>query len=390
MLQMEDDVRFEVVDGTEDEGHSIGYDMEYTDYGEDFTEEVMATQEQARSTFYDRQASYLTEGVNSDTNNSSGGFRQLAYRDKEDQLVQIAMDRIRRAHALGERNVGLTKPELDALERKRRKNHVTRKSTALPERSSSPSNMNRRISATAESRSSKRRVIPNNSGYGYNGPFTQGNPAPQITLASPRYENQEDLFPGYFRGPHAESYDLPMTARTRSASSHSPLRQNPPPSVTRPPDNQKRYFSVPRGFGSSPAAEMPALPRRLPDDPQWIPRARSASSNQPYVTGEIPPSVYTPSPLNASSSRPQSRRSVFENYQTVSSNRERDIQAPASTTPPQPAFSQFEGSDIPTSISSYANHPGDDSYNDYSTEIGYVPHHEPKAPRAQFDAYSRR
>ena len=44
---------------------------------------------------------------------------QLAMRDKEDQLVDKALERIRRAQVLGKKNVRLTQRELDALERKR-------------------------------------------------------------------------------------------------------------------------------------------------------------------------------------------------------------------------------------------------------------------------------
>lgn len=389
MLQLEDDMRFEVVDSNEDERHSIGIDTAFFGDGFDLTEGVLATQQQARPTYYDRHASYPSE---TDMNNNSGGVRQLAYRDKEEQLVQIAMERIRRAQALGESNVRLTKPELDALARKRRKNQTMGRNTALSRRSSNPSNMNQRSSAVVEPKSSKRRVMLNNSGYDYSGPSIHGNSTSQVTAASLRHENQQDLFPGYFRDPQAGPYDdTSMLSGTRSAGSHSPLHQNPPPTASRPRDQQKRYFSVPKGFGSSPAAEIPAPSRRLPDDPNWIPRARSASSNQPYMTGDIPQSAYTPSPLNVAPSRPPARRSVFDNYKTHPSNWERGIQPPmAVTTPPQLTFSRYEGSDEPMSIPSYANDSGDDGYNDYSAELDYVPYHEPDIPRGPFEGYPRR
>lgn len=386
-LQLEDDMRFELVDGNEDEGHSIGLDTAFSDDDLDLMEGVFSTQQQARSTYYDRYASYLSESTNSDLNNSSGGIRQLAYRDKEDQLVQIAMDRIRRAQALGERNVRLTRPELDALDRKRRKNHAIGRNAALPDRSSSPSSVTQRGIAAVEPRSSKRRINPNNPGYTYNGLTIQGNSTAQATPASSRHGSQEDMFPGHFRGSQVKSYDLSMQPRTQSVGSHSTLHQNMPSTTTRPRDHQKRYFSVPKGFGSSPVAENAPFSRRLPDDPQWIPRARSASSNQPYSTGDISQPAYTASPLNPNLSRPQARRSVFENYRTLSSNWERGIQPPMpGTTPPQ----QFEGSDAPMSILSHANTSGGGGFDDYSTDLDYVPRHEPKIPRAQSDGYSRR
>lgn len=389
-LQLEEDMRFELVDSNEDEGHGIGLDTAFANNDIDLTEDVLATQE-ARSTYYDRYASHLSENTSSDPSSSSGGFRQLAYRDKEDQLVQIALERIRRAQALGERNVRLTKPELDALERKRRKNHVVGRNAALSERSSSPSSMNQRNFAAVEPRSSKRRVMPNNSGYSYNGSSIQGNSTSQARSASPRHDSQEDVFLKNLGSPQVEPYDMSMRPRMRSVVSHSPLHQNPPPTTTRLRDRQKRYFSVPKGFGLSSAVEDPPLPRRLPDDPQWIPRARSASSNQPYGTRDAPQSAYTPSPLNAAFSRPHARRNVSENYRTLSNNWERDAQFPMSgATPPQPAFSQLEGSDAATSILSYSNDSEDGGYNDYGTEFDYVSENELKIPRAQFDGYSRR
>ena len=388
--QLEDDMRFESVESNEDEGHRIGLDTAFTGDDLDITEGVLSTQQEARSTYYDRYASYLSESTSSDPNSSSAGIRQLAYRDKEDQLVQIALDRIRRAQALGERNVRLTKLELDALERKRRKVHAIARNTALPERSSSPSSMNQRNLAAVEPRSSKRRVIPNNSGYRYSEPSIQGNSASSARPVSPMHENQEDIFPEYLRDPQVESYDLSTQSRIRSIGSHSPLRQNPPLTTARPRDRQKRYFSVPKGFGLSLAAEDPPLSRRLPDDPQWIPRARSASSNQPYGGGDVPQSAYTPSSLNAFS-RPQARRSVFENYRTQPSNWGRDAQSPMTgTTSTQPVFSQFEGSDAPYSIRADAIDSEDGGYNDYSTDFDYVPRHELAMPRTKFDGYSRR
>lgn len=389
--QLEDDIRFESVDSNEDEGHRIGLDTAFNGDDLNITEGFLATQEESRSTYHDRYTSYLSESTNLDPNSSSAGIRQLAYRDKEDQLVQIALDRIRRAQALGERNVRLTKPELDALERKRRKVHAIARNTALPERSSSPSSMNQRHSAAVEPKSIKRRVMPNNSGYRYSEPSIQGSSASSARPVSPRHENQEDIFPEYSRGPQVESYDLSMQPRTRSISSHSPLHQNLPLTAARPRDRQKRFFSVPKGFGLSPAAEDPTLSRRLPDDPQWIPRARSASLNQPYGTGDVPQSAHTPSTLNAGFSRPQARRSVFENYRTQPGNWGRDTQSPITgMTSPQPVFSQFEGSNASSSILSDANDSEDGGYDDYSTDFDYVPRHELAMPRAQFDGYSRR
>ena len=83
---------------------------------------------------------------------------QLAMRDKEDQLVDKALERIRRAQMLGKKNVRLSQRELDALERRRQQTDKPRearwpqptgsasttrpssrrKSGGLPERPSGP------------------------------------------------------------------------------------------------------------------------------------------------------------------------------------------------------------------------------------------------------------
>ena len=49
---------------------------------------------------------------------------QIALRDKEELLVQKALESIHRAQMLGRTNVKLTQPEIDALERKRRKDEA--------------------------------------------------------------------------------------------------------------------------------------------------------------------------------------------------------------------------------------------------------------------------
>ncbi|KAL2857728.1 hypothetical protein BJY01DRAFT_113506 [Aspergillus pseudoustus] len=54
-----------------------------------------------------------------DTDSTVAYAVQLAMKDNEEWLVEKALERIRRAHAEGQKNVTLTKRELEALERKR-------------------------------------------------------------------------------------------------------------------------------------------------------------------------------------------------------------------------------------------------------------------------------
>ncbi|KAJ5834317.1 hypothetical protein N7447_000343 [Penicillium robsamsonii] len=183
---------------------------------------------------------------------------QLAMRDKEDQLVDTALERIRRAQVLGKKNVRLSKQELDALERKRQQTH-----------GSSGSRRSSVNSIKGTSRPSSRRsvVAPEPGAYSTFAPDahstwargTAGSRPSSSSSARPR---------------------TPTTQSLRPQQSNSPLRPTYPYTPER--------FAPTARPQSMP--QPPVFPRPLPDDPQWAPSYYNTMQMSPY--GE--PAPYLP------------------------------------------------------------------------------------------------
>ena len=193
--------------------------------------------------------------------------RQLAIMDKEELLVVRALERIRRAQALGKTNVKLTAAESDALERKMakdkakgRKPVVNTKKLGGSPRSSSRSNL-----APAGSRKPSRSSL---------------NHTPDADAAGA-----------------PEGYYLPPPSSrpgSRSGSSQS-LQHQPPPPL---PRNAKRLVSDPEPPYHPSSRSSQSSRRPLPDDPNWQARPRSSSSaaNLPYPISPQDYADYPPPP----------------------------------------------------------------------------------------------
>ncbi|KAJ5582771.1 hypothetical protein N7535_001391 [Penicillium sp. DV-2018c] len=174
---------------------------------------------------------------------------QLAMRDKEDQLVDQALERIRRAQMLGKKNVRLSKRELDALERKRQQVDGFGGSRRPKQGVNTP---------TSSSRPSSRR-----SAAGF---------APEQSSAYPPFA--PDTFSPWARGSgggHGRpSSSSSATARPRTPTTQSlrPQHSNSPLRPTYPQYPPERF--APNGRPQ--AMQQPAMYQRpLPDDPQWAP-----------------------------------------------------------------------------------------------------------------------
>ncbi|KAL1987641.1 hypothetical protein VTN96DRAFT_2882 [Rasamsonia emersonii] len=187
---------------------------------------------------------------------------QLAMRDKEEWLVERALERIRRAQMLGKKNVRLSQRELDALERKRMQTGSSSKKAGSKRRKSdepvpkSPSKGDRR--------SSREHYVQ----Y----PLAGDEGARGMARTSSA---------GYGRQSSSSSSQRPRTPTTQS------LR--PQPSIS-PPDLQQssphsQRYSTARPMSSS--RDFP-FPRTLPDDPQWAPPQRPLSNVAPYSLEESP------------------------------------------------------------------------------------------------------
>ena len=206
---------------------------------------------------------------------------QIALRDKEELLVQKALDRIRRAQMLGRTNVKLTQPEIDALECNRRKD-VVKSAPQEPQRE----NTDRRRSsgqsrdASREQRSGKRKSKGSFPVYQHGESLPGSRRAtPPGTLVSGSASVPVYSPLGYYP-PTTTSPGSSSHSGSRSANSHSLTQSSPP--LPRP--HKQRYSSGPDPAQPTPAPRSPPSSRRLPDDPNWIPRPRSSSSvsSQPY------------------------------------------------------------------------------------------------------------
>ncbi|KAJ6155062.1 hypothetical protein N7470_005628 [Penicillium chermesinum] len=188
---------------------------------------------------------------------------QLAMRDKEDQLVETALERIRRAQMLGKKNVKLSKRELEALERRRQTNE------------NSGSSRRNRAGSTASSRPSSRRngpTVPEELAGAYP-PFASGRP-PSSSSNRPRTPTMQSL-------------------RPQSSSSNSPLRPGYPGFPDRFPP-----------AGRPQSIQQPIYSRPLPDDPQWTPTYYNPMQMNPYLPEHAPYQPQLPTDLRVG---PQSR-----------------------------------------------------------------------------------
>lgn len=232
---------------------------------------------------------------------------QLAMRDKEESLVEKALERIRRAQMLGKTNVRLSKRELDALEKKRRQSQSTnlggsqrqKEKLARPALDNTRRNKGERAAAGTASKTKTERQ-------------RASRPSSSSEHRVPNYyqpANEAYAPPGRSRAPTLEYYGSPV----RPSSSSSQARPRTPTTQSLRPQQlnsspryqqqyqQPRFYPVPEGSQSqsrraSLSSRNPPPPRALPDDPLWAPPARSSASLVPYASDQspYPPQSYNP------------------------------------------------------------------------------------------------
>ncbi|KAH8422914.1 uncharacterized protein LDX57_000670 [Aspergillus melleus] len=166
----------------------------------------------------------------------------LAMKDKEDWLVDKALERIRRAQVMGQKNVRLSKSEVEALERKRMQTGAgtfdrTRTGERTPDGGAGRTGMRRAPSG----------AVPPSP---YCGALDDGD----VFDAQPR------------------SSGSPTSQRPRSLRSPQPIA-SPRTPLDSPykPDRQSAAIPHMRSQASSPLKSSPAFARPLPDDPHWVP-----------------------------------------------------------------------------------------------------------------------
>ncbi len=381
-------MRFEISDSDDDEGSQVGMDTAFANDGLNLMEGVVATQLQSRRKLYEDDISNSSERANSGLKNSRGRIRQLAYRDKEEYLVQTALGRIRRAQALGESSVRLTKSELDALERKQQKNLAAGSKTASSGRARPTSTITQRDLAVGEPNPNIRKVMASNSGDDGRGASFHGRPIPRGMASLLRHEHDLDPFTGNYGRPGVIPYSTSTLSGMPPTGSHDWPHQYTPP-AHRLSEHDHRYSYAPEVL--RPTIETPTLSRRLPDDPNWVPRPRPGSSSQPQISGDIQNSTYPPSLRQTDLSRSQCQRILYDRSITHSAHSGRGSQpSMLVATQRQPSLVRLDGYDESISIPAYANDSGDDSCNGRNGEVEYLPYPEPGMYRSHYKEYPRR
>ncbi|KAJ5948442.1 hypothetical protein N7454_001749 [Penicillium verhagenii] len=238
---------------------------------------------------------------------------QLAMRDKEDQLVDTALERIRRAQMLGKKNVRLSKRELAALERKRQQ------TDNISAGASGTRKQRSRQGSVSNSRPSSRRnghTVPPEPPAGAYPPF-----APDA---------------GWNRnaGPHGRPTSSSSTNRPRTPTmqslrpqqSNSPLRPPYSPFAERiPPNNRPQSMHQPSLYA-----------RPLPDDPQWAPPYYNPMPMNPYASEQPPFQPQLPTDLRVG---PQNRMSYPTGMPPVQAQRRQSVDERPSTATSQPPTS---------------------------------------------------
>ncbi|KEF63083.1 uncharacterized protein A1O9_01059 [Exophiala aquamarina CBS 119918] len=231
---------------------------------------------------------------------------QMVYKDKEDMLVERALERIARARALGKANVKLSRAEIDALDRSERNQNPPR-SSAAPQMVAPKSKKEAPI---------KRKPVEVRKMTGRNDnksasnsprrkPFETRDRGPSIASNTSSRGEREDPVAAYQGYPVDQEYShvgrrLPYpqghyfavprhaessrqghrTNSTQSLRQQQQLQQQ----IQQAPPYQHPYFAT--RYASNPDAIYSQRPgsnssrasRPDPSEPDWEPRARSTSS----------------------------------------------------------------------------------------------------------------
>lgn len=196
---------------------------------------------------------------------------QLAMRDKEDQLVETALERIRRAQMLGKKNVRLSQRELDALERKRQQTDKDNPSEARRFRqarnatNARPSSRRNGTGALPEPSLGPYPPSAADAGWNRGTGAAHGRPTSSSSAHRPRTPTMQSLRPQQSNSPLRPSY--------------SQIPERLPPNGRPQPMHQPLYA------------------RPLPDDPQWAPPYYNPMQMNPYPAEQPPYQPQLPNDL---------------------------------------------------------------------------------------------
>ncbi|PGH14848.1 hypothetical protein AJ80_05774 [Polytolypa hystricis UAMH7299] len=286
--QLEDVVKMQELESEDDDDDDQGVlllpervgmgAMRYSDTDYNSRARRKATYDYDDESDYSADDDYDEHGLvdDGDPNNTIGYAMQLAMKDKEGQLVEKALERIRRAQMLGKGKVKLSQRELDALEKKRLQNANSRGPQRIKSVSTWPSMDN------PKEKMKDRKLLAASSSEAY-------------TSSSQPLENSLAYYSSVASRPSSSS----SQARPRTPSMQSfrmPLPNTPP----RVQYQQQMYqsplpYSVPEAAPAvrpASSSRIQPFPLVLPDDPQYAPRPHSNSNITPYPTHQVPYQPY--------------------------------------------------------------------------------------------------
>lgn len=195
---------------------------------------------------------------------------QLAMKDKEDWLVEKALERIRRAQMLGQENVRLSKRELEALERKR----MQTDDPNPPQRKKGAPKADKR-------RQPERR------------PKSSGATAPPYPVFNEKHGSGGRATGAAVRPVHPGARPTSSSGRPRTPTPTHALRAQ----QSRPPFQQPypsdRYLPGLENRQPS-SSRNETFQRPLPDDPRWVPPYRGVPHYAPYSMEHSPYQAFTP------------------------------------------------------------------------------------------------
>jgi len=250
--EWQDRYRFEELEDTSDEGEYeslapgeiVGDSLQFTGFD-------MATDRRQRRGNQSRGQAGLIENDQQ---------YQVNMLDMEDELVERALRRIRRARLRGEPDVNLSREELDALERSQMipRAALSRHAEGLQSRAVSGSdreNIDRRkVSSPAKAK--PRQSLP---------PSERSSPHRRSNNSSPQ---------------HQEQISRPQSRTTQ---------RNPgaPPAGFMDP----RVYDQAVAMGYRPRSSSRSSQRSLPDDPDWVPMSRSRGATSSGLAAPAPESI---------------------------------------------------------------------------------------------------
>lgn len=375
----DEDLRFHEIDSDSDDGQGVSLDASFASddlysTGADIGAHVRTRP--AKDHHFDSESSEESNSME-----KSGGTMQLALRDKEELLVQKALERIRRAQLLGKTNVKLSQPELDALERKRRKDESKRKTSASNLRPADKRRSSGTSSLSAKEqhfgKRSRQSLLPRHDEIAASNADRATTP-PGLLLSG--YDGQSYAPLGYYpstgplaQGTRPDSRLLNPSQQQQyapSSAQHSKIR-----------DQHKRDSS---GFTPAQQAPLSAISdrsRRLPDDPGWSPRSRSASSNLAYPMDPYQYQQYSPQLPQIPPQYAHNRRVVsgppdveYPNMHYLSTRRAGlPTQQQRGAASSEPSLLQREYSTSQSAGIAESNDDSEDS-EDYGVQVDVVPY----------------